>query len=289
MGKLVRYITEDGGAFIVCADTTDVVSRAEKIHATSAVTTAALGRLLTAASLMGSSLKSPQDSITLRISGDGPAGTVTAVTDWMGNVRGRVANPVVEIPLNPTGKLDVSGAVGKGMLTVIKDIPGTEPYVGSIELASGEIAEDITSYYAISEQIPTVCSLGVLVNPDLSVKAAGGYIIQLLPGADDELVSALEKAVSETRPISTMIDEGISVDDICLEAMRGLKISKLDECSVVYQCKCSRERTGNILRSLDNKELVAMANEDGGAEVTCRFCEKKYRFSAEELLEMSQK
>ena len=147
MGKLVRYITEDGGAFIVCADTTDVVSRAEKIHATSAVTTAALGRLLTAASLMGSSLKSPQDSITLRISGDGPAGTVTAVTDWMGNVRGRVANPVVEIPLNPVGKLDVSGAVGKGMLTVIKDIPGTEPYVGSIELASGEIAEDIIKTY----------------------------------------------------------------------------------------------------------------------------------------------
>lgn len=289
MGKLVRYITEDGGAFIVCADTTDIVSRAEKIHTTSAVTTAALGRLLTAASLMGSSLKSPQDSITLRISGDGPAGTVTAVTDWMGNVRGRVANPIVEIPLNSVGKLDVSGAIGKGMLTVIKDIPGTEPYVGSIELASGEIAEDITSYYAISEQIPTVCSLGVLVNPNLSVKAAGGYIIQLLPGADDELVSALEKAVAETRPISAMIDEGISVDDICLEAMRGLKISKLDECSVVYQCKCSRERTGNILRSLDNNELVAMANEDGGAEVTCRFCEKKYHFSVAELLEMSRK
>ena len=184
MGKLIRCITSDGSVAALAADSTDVVGKAEKIHVTSAVTTAALGRLLTAASLMGSNMKGTDDSLTLKVNGGGPSGSVIAVADSGGNVRGYVQNPIVEIPLNKYGKLDVGGAVGKdGYLTVMKDLGLKEPYIGQVPLVSGEIAEDITSYYAVSEQIPTVCALGVLVDRDLSVKAAGGFLIQLLPMA----------------------------------------------------------------------------------------------------------
>ncbi|MCQ2480128.1 MAG: Hsp33 family molecular chaperone HslO, partial [Clostridia bacterium] len=187
MDKLVRCISDDGTLIMMAADTTDMIEKAQEIHTTSAVTSAALGRLLTAASLMGSMLKGEDDSITLRLNGGGPAGSVIAVSDSNGNTRGYVSNPVVEIPLNKKGKLDVAGAVGTdGTLTVMKDLGLKEPYVGQIPIISGEIAEDITSYYATSEQTPTVCALGVLVNPDLTIKAAGGFIIQLLPTAFDD-------------------------------------------------------------------------------------------------------
>ena len=181
MGRLIRTISEDGAVIALAVDATDIAERAQQIHKTSAVTSAALGRLLSAAAMMGSMLKGKHDSVTLRISGDGPAGSVIAVADSEGNSRGYVQNPVVEIPLNKKGKLDVSGAIGSGTLTVMKDLGLKEPYIAQIPLASGEIAEDITSYYAISEQTPTVCALGVLVNPDLSIQAAGGFLIQLLP------------------------------------------------------------------------------------------------------------
>ena len=189
MGKIIRTITKNGEAVCIAVDATDIAERAQQIHKTSAVTSAALGRLLSAASMMGDMLKGKDDTITLRISGDGPAGSVIAVADSSGNCRGYVANPIVEIPLNNKGKLDVSSAIGNGTLTVMKDLNLKEPYVAQVPLVSGEIAEDITSYYAVSEQTPTVCALGVLVNPDLSIRAAGGFMIQLLPFASEETIS----------------------------------------------------------------------------------------------------
>ena len=201
MGKLIRCITSDGEVMATAVDTTDIVAKAEQIHTTSAVITAALGRLLTAASMMGNMLKGKDDNLTLRINGNGPAGSIIAVSDYDGNVRGYVQNPVVELPLNEKGKLDVGGAVGKdGLLYVLKDLGLKEPFSGSVPIVSGEIAEDITSYYALSEQIPTVCALGVLVNPDLTVKAAGGFIIQLLPAAGGDTIEKLEKAIEKLNP-----------------------------------------------------------------------------------------
>ena len=206
MGKLIRCITSDGAVMATALDSTDIVARAEEIHKTSAVVTAALGRLLTAASMMGNMLKGAEDSITLKMAGDGPIGSILAVSDSTGNVRGYAQNNVVELPLNEKGKLDVSGALGKtGTLYVVKDLGLKEPYSGSVPFASGEVAEDITAYYAVSEQIPTVCALGVLVNPDLTVRAAGGYIIQLLPAADDHTIDLLEASVAKMRPVSALL------------------------------------------------------------------------------------
>ncbi len=243
MGKIVRYITDDGSAFVIAADTTDVVARAEQIHKTSAVNTAALGRLMTAASMMGDMLKSKDDSITLRLNGGGPAGSVIAVSDSDGNVRGYVQNPVVEIPLNEAGKLDVKGTVGtNGYLFVMKDIGLNEPYVGQTQIVSGEIAEDITNYYATSEQTPTVCALGVLVNPDLTVAAAGGFMIQLLPGCPEEVIDKIEYAMQDIEPVTTMLSNGMSPDDIAKRALKNISIDKLDESKIEYRCNCSKER-----------------------------------------------
>ena len=220
---------------MMAADTTEMVEKAQEIHSPSAVVTAALGRLLTGASLMGSMLKGKDDSLTLRINGGGPAGSVLAVSDSEGNTRGYVQNPVVEIPLKENGKLDVSGAVGTdGQLYVIKDIGMKEPYVGQVPIVSGEIAEDITNYFATSEQTPSVCALGVLVNPDLTVKKAGGYIIQLLPGCPDEIIDIIEKNVSEIPSVTTMLDEGMTPDEIAIKAMQGIELDKLDESTAEY-------------------------------------------------------
>ena len=194
MNNLIRVIARDGSVMCCAVDSTKIAAEAERIHKTSATVTAALGRLLTAGSMMASMLKNPEDSVTLRLSGGGPAGKFTVVADGTGMVKGDVENPVVEIPLNQYGKLDVAGAVGKeGSLTVIRDLGFAQPTIGSVPIVSGEIAEDVTYYYAVSEQIPTVCSLGVLVNPDLSVASAGGFLVQLLPGADDSVIDRLEE------------------------------------------------------------------------------------------------
>lgn len=283
MGKLIKYITENGEAVVVAADTTDVAARAEQIHHTSAVVTAGLGRLLTAASMMGSALKSERNSLTLRITGDGQVGSLTAVSDWQGNVRGYAGNPVVELPLNQKGKLDVGGAVGQGTLTVLKDLGEKEPYVGSIALVSGEIAEDITTYFATSEQIPTVCALGVLVNEDLTVKAAGGFLIQLLPGADLKVVEQIEKNLEGLPSVTQMMTSGMSPQDICERVMQGFVLQQLEEHPVSYLCPCSRARSEQILRSIGAEELTAMADEDHGAEVCCHFCDRTYRFTESEL------
>lgn len=283
MGKLIRCISQDGTLVMMAADTTDMVEEAQRIHKTSAVTSAALGRLLTASSLMGSMLKGDNDSITLRLNGGGPAGSVIAVSDSQGNARGYVMNPVVEIPLNDKGKLDVAGAVGKdGLLTVIKDLNLKEPYIGQTPIISGEIAEDITSYYAISEQIPTVCALGVLVNPDLSIKAAGGFIIQLLPTALDDTIDAVERCIKDIPSVTQMLVSGLSPADICHKVLSEFQLDVLDESHPVYECKCSRERVETALISTGVDSLKELA-QDEKTEVSCQFCDKKYTFTPAEI------
>lgn len=284
MGKIVRYITDDGSAFVIAADTTDIVGRAEQIHKTSAVNTAALGRLLTAASMMGNMLKGKEASITLRLNGGGPAGSIIAVSDSEGNVRGYVQNPIVEIPLNDAGKLDVKGTVGKnGYLFVMKDIGLNEPYVGQTQIVSGEIAEDITNYYATSEQTPTVCALGVLVNPDLTVAAAGGFLIQLLPGCPEENIDKIEYSMQDIEPVTAMLSKGMTPDDIAKRALKNINIDKLDESKTEYRCNCSKERVEAALISTGKESLEEMANSDENTSVECHFCDKVYTFTPEEI------
>lgn len=267
----------------MAVDSTDIVKEAERIHKTSAVTSAALGRLLTAASLMGSALKGKDDSLTLKINGKGPCGTVMAVSDSMGNVRGCVQNGIVEIPLNKKGKLDVAGAVGKdGYITVIKDLGLKEPYIGQTPIVSGEIAEDITSYFAVSEQTPTVCALGVLVNPDLTIKAAGGFIIQLLPTAMDDTIEKVERSIQGIEPVTTLIAGGMTPEEICRHALSEFELDVLDSAKPVYKCNCSRERVEAALISTGREELLSMA-EDEKTEVCCRFCDKKYVFTPSDI------
>lgn len=289
MGKLVRCITSDGAIMACAVDSTDIAAKAEQIHCTSAVVTAALGRLLTAASMMGHALKGADDSITLRLAGDGPAGSVIAVSDSKGNVRGYVMNPVVELPLNSKGKLDVAGAVGKnGTLFVMKDLGLKEPYNGQIPLVSGEIAEDITAYYAMSEQIPTVCALGVLVNPDLTVNVAGGYIIQLLPGADDTTIDRLEKSIEGMDSVTKMLSEGITPLQMIERALKDFEVEVLYTDNVEYKCNCSRERVERALLSIGKDDLVQMANEQEETQVQCHFCDKTYTFTKNDLLKLTK-
>lgn len=287
MGTMVRAISEDGGILCMVLDSTDIVSEAERIHKSSAVVTAALGRLLTAASFMGVMLKGEGDTVTLRLSGNGPAGMVIAVSDSNGNVRGYTQNPVVEIPLNNFGKLDVAGAVGReGVLSVSRDNGANEPYTGQIAIVTGEIAEDITHYYAISEQIPTICALGVLVNPDLTVRNAGGYLVQLLPGADDDAIKKLEENAGRLAPITRMLAEGMSPQEICCMVLEGMTPQILDSTTTAYCCPCSRERVEKALLSLGSLELSEMAAEEKDTEVVCHFCSEAYHFKPKEIAQL---
>lgn len=288
MGKLVRCISEDGTLTVMALDSTDIVAQAERIHQTSAVTSAALGRLLTAASMMGDQLKGADNSITLRLNGGGPAGTVLAVADSRGNARGYVGTPVVELPLNEKGKLDVAGAVGTdGTLTVIKDLGLKEPYVGQIPLVSGEIAEDITQYFAASEQVPTVCALGVLVNPDLTIRRAGGFLIQLLPTADDAVIDAVERCVEKVPPVTKLLEDGLASEEICRAVLPEFSLEVLDEEQPVYRCNCSRER---VLRALaaTGRESLEELSQDPITEVCCQFCDRKYQIESAELKALLQ-
>lgn len=241
MARLTRAISADGSVMAMAIDSTDIAARIEEIHHTSAVVTAALGRLATAASMMGVMLKGEGDSVTVRVDADGPAGVLIAVADSRGFVKAYVENPVVELPLNARGKLDVAGAVGRnGYLRVIKDLGLKEPYSGQVPLVSGELAEDVTQYYAVSEQTPTVCGLGVLVNPDLTVRAAGGFLVQLLPFADDAAIDQLERNVKAIPPASAMIDQGMQPAEICEKLLEGLSPQILDDYLPAYRCDCSR-------------------------------------------------
>ena len=286
MANLIRGLSENGGVVFSGVDSTQIVRKAEKLHTTSATCSAALGRLLTGAALMGSMLKDDRDQITLRVSGGGPAGVVIACTDGTGNVKGCIDHPLVELPAKPNGHLDVSGAVGKdGVLTVIRDNRlQKEPTVGQVPLVSGEIAEDLTAYYAYSEQVPTVMALGVLVDKDLSILCAGGFMVQLLPGATDAEIDQLEKNIAAMPSVTTLLHEGKTPEDMMQLALAGFDPNVLDERDVHYQCDCSAERTKEMLFSLGRKELVRMRDEDPACEVVCHFCHSKYQYDLNDLL-----
>lgn len=283
MGRIVRTISEDASVVCSAIDGRDIAARIEEIHKTSAVCTAALGRLALGASLLGFGLKGEEDSLTIRLAGGGPAGTLIAVADSYGNVKAYVQNPVVELPLNSVGKLDVRGAVGTdGTLSVIKDLGMGEPYSGQIPIVSGEIAEDITSYLATSEQVPSVCALGVLVNPDLSVAQAGGFLIQLLPFAPESAIEAIEKNIKEMQSVTQLLSQGMSPEEIAMKALEGLNPNVLDDFEVGYKCDCTKERVERALMSLGNDQLEELA-EDEVTEVKCQFCDKAYHFTREEI------
>ena len=289
MGRIVRTISADASCVCSAIEGTDIVAEIERIHKTSAVVTAALGRLALGASLIGFGLKDKDDSVSVKINGGGPIGSLVAVADSSGNVKAYCDENIVELPLKQNGKLDVGAAVGNsGTITVVKDLGLKEPYVGQAELVSGEIAEDITNYFAVSEQIPTVCALGVLVNPDLSVKRAGGFILQLLPFAPDECIDVVEKNIKAMPSVTTMLELGLSAEDIAMKALDGLEPNVLDDFGVEYKCDCSRERTERILMSLPLKDIEALS-EDEITEVKCHFCDKVYHFTRDEILKMRSK
>ncbi len=282
--QLVRAISKDGLIKVSAVSTRDLTERARQIHRTLPVATAALGRLLAGASMMGNALKEEAASLTLQIKGGGPLGTLLAVSDHLGNVRGTVENPGVDIPLREDGKLDVGTAVGnQGTLTVVRDLRMKEPYVGSVGLLWGEIAEDIALYFVESEQVPTACGLGVLVDRDQSVLAAGGYLVQLLPGAEDETAAQLEASLRAAGPVTELLRQDPDPEVLLRRALPGLELGILEKSPIAYRCDCSRERMERALVSLGRKELRAMIDEQGGAELTCRFCDNIQRFSKEEL------
>jgi len=290
MGKLIRCLTTDATVMAMVLDSTDIVARAEQIHQSSAVVTAALGRLLTGASMMGVMLKGRDDTVTLKINGGGPAGVVTAVSDSEGYVRGYAEQPVVEIPLKANGKLDVSGALGtEGFLYVLRDTGGKEPYVGCVPLVTGEIAEDITTYYAQSEQTPTVCALGVLVNPDLTVSAAGGLLLQLLPFCPESVIDQIEKNIAALPPMTTMLHDGLTPEEIVKKALDGFEFDILDEYEPTYRCTCSRERVERALSTLKPEELRSLPDENGLVETTCQFCDAVYRFDENDINALIEK
>lgn len=282
--QLVRAITGDGCVKASAVSSRALTERARQIHRTLPVGTAALGRLLAAASMMGSALKEDGASLTLRVQGGGPLGGLLAVSDSRGNVRGTVDHPAVELPLRPDGKLDVGGAVGcGGTLTVIRDLRMKEPYVGSVGLLGGEIAEDLAAYFVESEQIPTACGLGVLVDRDQSVLAAGGYLIQLLPGAGEDVISRVEGGVMAAGAVTGLLAENSDPETMLRKVLSDFELDILEKSPVEYRCDCSRERMERALISLGPEELRSMIDEQGGAELTCRFCDNVQRFTRGEL------
>lgn len=282
--RIVRAISTDGMVQAAAICSRDLTERARQIHKTLPVATAALGRTLAAASMMGNALKSDGASLTLQFKGGGPLGTVLAVSDNEGNVRGYVTNPHVDIPLRKDGKLDVGTAVGhEGTLTVIKDLHMKEPYVGTIDLLGGEIAEDVAGYFVESEQIPTACALGVLVDRDQSVKAAGGYLIQLMPGAAEDTIAKVEGGIMAAGAVSAILEKNDDPEAMLRTVMSDFDLKILETCPVEYRCYCSRERVERALISLGREEQEQMLSEQGGCQLTCQFCDAVYEFTAEDI------
>ena len=287
MDRLVRAITTDGMVQAVAVSTKELTERARQIHTTLPVATAALGRALSAASMMGNALKESGASLTLQIKGNGPLGTVLAVSDNEGNVRGYVQQPHVDLPLRSDGKLNVGAAVGpEGTLTVIKDLNLREPYVGSVALVGGEIAEDLAAYFVESEQIPTACALGVLVDRDQSVRAAGGYIIQLLPGAGEDVIAKVEGGVLAAGAVTALLDGNDDPEALLRTVLSDFDLEILETSPISYKCYCSRERVERALISLGTEEVEKILQEQGGCELTCQFCDTIHTFSRVELEEL---
>lgn len=284
MDKIIRCITNDGAVMVSAIDSTDIAYKASVLHGTSPVASAALGRLLSAASIMGAQLKSSKSTINIRFEGDGELGAFMAVADAYGNVKGYVTNPDCPTARYNSGKLNVAAAVGHGIMSVMKDFGEGEPYIGKIPIVSGEIAEDITNYFATSEQIPTVCALGVLVDKvTQQVLLSGGLLIQLLPGADDSTIDRIEQNVGVLDFVTTMLAKGMSALDMCKAALQGFEVEVLDEFEVKYVCGCSREKISSLIAAMPEDEIRQMIDEDHGAEANCRFCKKQYRFTEEDL------
>jgi len=278
-----RAISSDGSVRVLFCDSTAVVRSACEIHHTSKTMTAVLGRALTATSLMSSLLKDKDNSLTLQLKGDGPAGSVVCVGDYMGNVRGYADDPSVELPPNQYGKLDVGGAVGRGSMYVIKDMGMNEPYVGVSPIVSGEIAEDITEYFANSEQTPTVCALGVRVDKENMAYAAGGYLVQLMPGYEDEVVDRLEANITVMESVSKLIADGKDGDEIISIILDGIEFEMFDEFDIEYRCTCAREKYLRALVGLSEDDMNELKKSDEPVETNCRFCGKKYVFELDEL------
>ena len=280
---LLRAIARDAGIQISAAVTTGLVERARQIHNTTPVATAALGRTLTATAIMGSQLKVDDGSVTVQVKGNGPLGTIVCVGDADGYVRGYLQNPSADLPLRPDGKLAVGAGVGRGYLMVIKDIGLKDPITGTVALVNGEIAEDLTRYFAESEQIPSACALGVLVDTDCTVKCAGGWLVQLMPGVKDTDIDRLEANLAKLEPMTTMLEKGMTLEQIVQAVLDGFTVDFLQTDEIGYRCACSREKVERALISMGRDELSKMAQEQETSEVTCQFCDKIYTFTRAEL------
>ncbi|AFS77919.1 33 kDa chaperonin [Gottschalkia acidurici 9a] len=283
---IVRAMDKGGNIRVFVASTTNLVEEARQTHNTAPTATAALGRTLTAASLMGNTLKNDSDTISLQIMGSALIKNVLAVSNNKGEVKGYISNPNANPPLKRKGKLDVGAAIGEGKLIVIRDLGLREPYIGQSDLVSGEIAEDLTNYFVYSEQQPSAVALGVLVDVDLSVRAAGGYIIQILPNADEEIISKLEQRLSNVEPVSTLIDKKYSPEDILEYICDGIEMKITETKDLKLVCDCSTDRIEKVLISMGERELTDIIEEDGEAEVVCHFCNHKYKFNKEELIKI---
>ncbi|MBD9008782.1 MAG: Hsp33 family molecular chaperone HslO [Clostridiales bacterium] len=281
--KLTRAITKDGFFKISAVVSTETVEQSRKFHNSSPVATAALGRLLTAGLLMGGELKEDNAKLTLQMSGDGPLGRVIVSANSKGEVKGYAENPQIDMPLNEKGKLDVGGAIGKGTLSIIKDLGLKEPYIGQVAIQTGEVGDDLAYYFMQSEQVPSVVALGVLVDRDFSVKCAGGFIIQVMPECNDESLTMLENSIAGIMSVTEMLSQGMDGVDMIKYAMLGFDTEVLEESEVGYVCDCSRERMERAIVSLGKAEIDAIIKEQGQAEIVCSFCNKPYVFNTEEL------
>ena len=286
MDYMVRATAADDHVRIFAAATVDMVEKSRQIHNTSPVVTAGLGRLLTAASMMGLMMKGDKDVMTIIVRGDGPVGKLTVTADSSGNVKGYADVPQVIIPPKHSGKLDVGGAVGKGTMTVIRDLGLKEPYVGQVELVNGEIAEDLTYYFTASEQVPSAVGLGVLIDTDNHVKQAGGFIMQLMPDTPEEVIAKLEANLAKIESVTAMMEQGLTPEDIINKVLEGLDTKIFDRQPVAYKCNCSTARMAKALISIGEKELSSLIEEGEPAELNCQFCGNSYKFSIDELKEL---
>lgn len=287
--KRIRAIAKDAAIQITAVTSIETVERARQIHQTLPTATAALGRVLTICSIMGSQLKVDDGSVTIQFKGNGPLGSVVCVSDSEGNVRGYLQNPACDLPLRPDGKLNVGAGIGQGYLMVIKDIGLKDPVTGTTVLVNGEIAEDITRYFVESEQIPSACALGVLVGTEQQVKQAGGYLVQLMPGYTESDIDKLEENIKNAGAMTAMLEAGMTLEQIVYKVLDGFDVEILEKSEFEYRCNCSRDKVIRALISMGRKELTELMNEQKNTEITCQFCDKVYSFTSDEIGELLDK